>query len=425
MFQENLNFFIEKDQDFDLNSVEQASHVEKNNFDQGKNPSETKEFEEENKENDQNTYTIENNEKIEEKLDNLEENNEKIEEKPINLEENTTNTEPKLKKPSIKQKKTIIEDFEFLLSTHSSTPILACKTSCKLSLVPSKDFIKKNKERSSAYIKTLKSPSNKPNTSQISELLDSKKSKNLDVKERFYKKAEDYQKKKEELKEKIKKNELVGCTFQPKTNTKEKIKQNQADFNKKLEQYTEKKKKKQEEALAKSKERVEKEQKEEETFYKPKINEKSKEILSKKQNNEENIYERLYKQYKTPDSKQFNEEESPNPLIEQTPVFFSPNINKKSKDLNRTEKIEKILYNDALRRKNKPVQPLTSPCQKFMNSNSEKVLIDKFKREFNEALNESETNQSELIDYRQFSDLLSILLFVTEKQNDKSQALQL
>ena len=49
MFQENLNFFIEKDQDFDLNSVEQASHVEKNNFDQGKNPSETKEFEEENK----------------------------------------------------------------------------------------------------------------------------------------------------------------------------------------------------------------------------------------------------------------------------------------------------------------------------------------------------------------------------------------
>jgi hypothetical protein len=346
----------------------------------------------------------------------------------LDLQPTTSPKAKTIKNTKLKIKKHIIDDLDFALTKYSSLPILTCKTPpSKFSSNQSKDFIKKNIERNSAYINNIK---NSPKQADIkfSDFIEEsfkKNSKKLDVNERFYKKAEDYKKKKEDLKEKIIKEELNACTFQPKTNVKDKIKHSPKDFNKKLDEYIEKKKKKQEEDV-KSKELQEKHNSDEELTHQPKINAKSKEMISKKQT-EGTIHERLYNQYKSQASKQIeelnkNKEISdPKKITEEPEIFFQPTINKKSQNLNRTDKIGQILYNDAIRRKNKPLQAPSSPIQKFMNSNSEKVLIEKFKRDFNEAVSELGPIESLKINYNQLLQVLKILYFIREDKEEEDR----
>ena len=61
-----------------------------------------------------------------------------------------------------------------------------------------------------------------------------------------------------------------------------------------------------------------------------------------------------------------------------------------------------------------------------MNSNSEKVLIEKFKREFNEALAEIEFQDSSKFNYNQLLDLYKVLYFIKEEseEQDRCRALQ-
>lgn len=334
-----------------------------------------------------------------------------------------------VKKPTT-GKKHIIDELNLDLHKHATIPILNCITP-PAKYPKNKDFIKKNIQRSAAYLNKGKilAEKDEAKASELFEECNKKPGKAFDVNERFYKKAEDYKKKKEEMKEKFKKDELDGCTFQPKTNSKEKVKQSPKDFNKKLDDYIERKRKKQEDAqIAKTKE-IEEKQNIEDLTYKPKICEKSKSILSKKPV-EGPIYERLYNQGKNQASKQIQEldkekekEADPNKTIEEPEVFFHPTINKKSQNMLRPDKIEKILYDDAIRRKNKPPQAPTSPVHKFMNSNSEKVLLDKFKRDFTEATVGVELK----INYNQFLEISDLLHFIREEseEQDRLRALQI
>ena len=339
------------------------------------------------------------------------------------------------KKPlPAKAKKHIIDELDLELTKHYSIPILNSITP-PAKYPQSKDFIKKNIQRSQAFLSKAKSPVRKEED-KANEMIDEtnkRNSKTIDVNERFYKKAEDYKKKKDEMKEKSMKEELDACTFQPKTNSnvKDKVKQSPREFNKKLDDYLEKKKKQQESALvARNKDMQEKQDADEDLTYKPKICEKSKLILSKKPSAEGPIHERLYNQYKNQANKQLHELEKdkdkehpadPNKTIDEPEVFFQPTINKKSHNIARPDKIDKILYDDAIRRKNKPPQTPLSPVHKFMNVNSEKVLIDKFKREFNEALIELNMQESEKINYNQVLELFRILDFIREENEEQDR----
>lgn len=378
---------------------------------------------------------------------------------------------PILKKAGVKAKKHIIDDLNMNFDKHATIALLNCTTPpAKSSHSSQKDFIKKNIQRSAAVLTQAKAPVIQ-DESKINELLEEsnkKTSKTVDVNQRFYKKAEDYKKKNEELKEKIMKEQLDACTFRPKTNTKEKTKQNPRDFNKKLDDYIEKKKKRQEDAMVESKKNQDKQDNPEELTYKPKICEKSKEILSKKVKDEVPIHERLYNQSKTQAHKQLHEIEShiqrepkekeiandvpegekpiiegeeakvevkdpskdssstkekellsdPNKTVEEQEVFFRPTINQKSKNLARQGKIENILYEDALRRKNKTVNTQNSPQTKFLTSNSEKFLADKFKRDFNDCLVEIETEDSSKLNYNQLLDISRSLYFIREEKEE-------
>ncbi|OMJ89957.1 hypothetical protein SteCoe_7742 [Stentor coeruleus] len=393
---------------------------------------------------------------------------------------NAKANKPILKKAGAKAKKHIIDELNMNFDKHATIALLNCTTPpAKLSQSSQKDFIKKNIQRSAAVLSQTKAPIIH-DESKINELLEEsnkKISKTVDVNQRFYKKAEDYKKKNEELKEKMMKEQLDACTFKPKTNTKKEAKQNPKDFNKKLDDYIEKKKKRQEDAMVESKKNQEKQDNPEELTYKPKICEKSKEILSKKVKDEVPIHERLYNQSKTQAHKQLHEIEvqiqkepkekenkekditndvpeiipegekpiiegeeakveikdsskesssikdkellsDPNKTVEEQEVFFRPTINPKSKNLARQGKIENILYEDALRRKNKTVNTQNSPQTKFLTSNSEKFLAEKFKRDFNDCLAEIQTEDSSKLNYNQLLDISRSLYFIREEKEE-------
>lgn len=283
-----------------------------------------------------------------------------------------------------------------------------------------KNFIKRNM-KISTHCPPLLKPSPAKDDSLISELLDEgPKKKNPDIKERFYDKAETYKKKKEELRDKFDKEELSACTFQPKTNSKDKPLLKPSNFNAKLDEYISRQRKNKEKAMEDAKKIAEKAENDEDLSYKPKICEKSKEILMKKAPQEGPIYERLYNHGKAQPKVEAELENESNVMVEESEICFHPTINKKSQNLLRTERIENILYEDAIRRKNNPPQMAKSPTPRFMGSNSEKVLIDKFKREFWDVVNQIVIN-TELVNYSKISEIFKSLYFIREDKEDQDK----
>lgn len=346
-------------------------------------------------------------------------------EKKVESELDGGNGKSILKKPcsSSQSKKHIIDELDFGLSkklklNFAITPPAKSNTR--------KNFIKKN-----IKINTFHPPLPKPpmvqDESLMSELLEEgQKKKNLDIKERFYDKAESYKKKKEELKDKFDKEELSACTFMPKTNNKEKPSTKQSTFNAKLDEYISRQRKNKEKAIEDSKKLAEKVENDEQLSYKPTICEKSKEILLKKQPQEGPIYERLYNIGKGQLKVSSDSQAEPKKLNEEPEIFFHPTINEKSRNLIRTDKIENILYDDAKRRKNNPPQAAKSPTARFMGSNSEKVLIEKFKREFWDVISEVMVD-SELVNYHKLTEIFKSLCFIRDDKEDidKAQVLTL
>lgn len=323
------------------------------------------------------------------------------------------------------KKKHIVDELYFEFGKRSKMNIV---TTPPGKLSSNKDFIKRNIERSSLFL-TGKPGSSKEEPQIKNFVEESAKTRKVDIKERFYDKAETYKKKKEELKEKFEKDELSACTFQPKTNSKEKPKPKQSVINAKLQEYMDKQKKKLELAQENAK-KAEDAEEIQELSYKPKICERSKEILSKRPQVDTPIHERLYNQARGQAVKQVLEED-PDPesskLENPDPLTFHPTINKKSQNLARADKIENILYEDAIRRQNNPPKQATSPNPRFLNSNSEKVLIDKFKREFFDSLTELVGEEQETLNYTQTLELFKFMYFIRDDKEeiDKQSVLSL
>ena len=251
----------------------------------------------------------------------------------------------------------------------------------------------------------------------IPELIISKKSK-LDVEERFYKKAKQTEEKIKNLKALKEIEEVNGCTFKPTIKSKREAKTYE-EFYEYMKHFTDKKNKK----IQSMKDEEEKTLEKSLDFsHQPKLCEKSIQMIARKSDLEESTFDRLHKLYKgTGKSSTVSGRESivSEAKTEENSLSFHPTVNKKSQMLNRSEPVEKILYDDALRRINKEKYPPLPQATKFITSKSEKVLIEKLKRDFEEAFCCLEADFSGGINYTKTIELFKLLYLVREAASSR------
>ncbi|CAG9335613.1 unnamed protein product [Blepharisma stoltei] len=99
-------------------------------------------------------------------------------------------------------------------------------------------------------------------------------------------------------------------------------------------------------------------------------------------------------------------------------VLFKPTVNKRSKEMVRDEEISDHLYNDAVRRLNKS---LTMPLKlktKIISDNSEQVLMDKLKREFDEKWKLVDIDDSNAVNYNRMLEVFRLMHFLPENKNE-------
>jgi hypothetical protein len=232
--------------------------------------------------------------------------------------------------------------------------------------------------------------------------------------------------------------EMEECTFIPKINDESsgnrrsvsEFLENQKKF---LEKVENKRKKIQEEVIQKELEN--------DGPHKPEICEGTKKILEKKQETTENegkVHDRLYKMHKATNAKNMQsmsgkdsdslsrksshmigpvntkEEE------DQSKVFI-PHIHEKSKNLKREDKVETILYKDALRRQQKSIEQATAKpkieSKAQLSSSSKKALAMRFIREFDTYIVEFlEEGGEHIRDYILLNEFLRRLTFLKESE---------
>lgn len=250
------------------------------------------------------------------------------------------------------------------------------------------------------------------------------KAKKVDVDERFYKKAKLTKDKIQVWKDQKAQEEVVECTFKPQIKTKRENK-NYDEFYEYMKNYTQKKENKiknikDEESKAQEKSL--------EHTYQPKLCEKSLQMIAKKSDLEESTFDRLHKLYKNQSVKSSNNsarESFVSDIKNDESVSFHPTVNKKSQILIRTEPVEKILYNDALRRINKDKNPPLPTQQKFITNRSEKVLIDKLKRDFEEAFVRIDSDASNELNYTKMHELFKSMHFIKDENKKEDERLLL
>ena len=281
----------------------------------------------------------------------------------------------------------------------------------------STNFVKKNIEKSDFIAKRL-SAGFGDNGESLQFSIEELDSKNLvDVEDRFYKKAERYKSKLNQLKAKLAIEEVEGCTFKPKTNLKSNPKFKISEINKKNDDIVMRKRKKLELAIEKAKkEEIEKFEQDPDLTLRPKLCEKSKEILAHKPYSSTPAYQRLYqlnktqiKNSQTNDAPKEEENETEN-------VFFKPQINKKSQNMKRDQPTCIMLYQQASHKKSNSETPKANP--KLFSENSEKILINKFCKEFNEKI---EIYDGKPINYSEFSQILHDLGFIDQENSSDTQ----
>ena len=284
-----------------------------------------------------------------------------------------------------------------------------------------KNYIKKNIANSKLL---SNSKSNKELPTEIPEINNSKKLQKCDVEERFYKKAKQTEEKIKNLKELKEMHEVDGCTFKPQIKSKREAKTYEEFYNY-MKNFSEKKEKKiktikeeEEKALEKSLDLP----------HQPKLCEKSMQMIARKSDLEESTFERLHKLYKN-QSKASNTSNRESIVSEtkseENSLSFQPTVNKRSKMLNRTEPVEKILYDDALRRINKDKYPPPPPVSKFITTKSEKVLVEKLKRDFEEAFCCIDADSAGGLNYTKMIELFKLLYLVKDENKKEDERLLL
>ena len=125
----------------------------------------------------------------------------------------------------------------------------------------------------------------------------------------------------------------------------------------------------------------------------PSITEKSS-LLASKHVYEENTYDRLHKGLKPKvtiesiDSKVDGEKNKKSEGNTESQWTFTPTLNIRSKNLLRIAPVDEILYEDAKRRqRDKNEQKIMLNYESSVNPSSEKMLIEKFYKEFIDICN--------------------------------------
>lgn len=239
----------------------------------------------------------------------------------------------------------------------------------------------------------------------------------IDVQSRFYKYKERVNEKLEKIAKDVSQEEMKECTFKPKIKG-DGSRRTVQEFVNEMQKFEKQK----QEKLKAMREESEKVQHSDEHPHKPQICEKSMQILAKKgENASEPVYEKLYKS-----SKQPKKSESESSSTEKLP--FKPTVNQKSRELIRTEPIDKHLYEDALRRINKePEAPPKTQKEKFANAKSIEVLAEKLEKEFNSTFEALDPDCRGRLNYSVTVNFLQQLYFINNNpenpRNDDEKSL--
>lgn len=222
----------------------------------------------------------------------------------------------------------------------------------------------------------------------------------------------------EKLREEKIKQELKECTFSPQILAKEKKVRSPEEYYKDQLKFRDK----QQEALkAKQKELSLSMLSEISSFsYVPTITQKSS-LIASQQTYPESQIDRLHRGTKpkfVPEPTE-NDEKSVKKLLE--PEYsFSPALNPRSKNLLRISPVEEILYEDAKRRQRAQNDlQATQSLESSLNPNSEKLLIERFYKDFTEIC------ELEFLNYPDFQIILRQMYFTLGLEKNKNKEREL
>ena len=344
-----------------------------------------------------------------------------VEEASFLKEENERTT-----KSSGKAQKSSLTEFSFVIPKITTIPILNKDTShpdtfdINYTLSPNIQKIAKSGHRLtlSATIsnlslsKTEKKKTSYKDSAKTEKNNFSRKS-SINIDERFYNKVKKTEEKIKNLKIAKEKEEIGSCTFRPHIISNRKHKSYQEfyeymnSFNKNREKKVEDLKQEKEKAFELCTDHT----------FQPKINQKSVKIIEKKGNCDEVIHEKLSKSSKI-------QEKFLNPEKDEqinSKKLFHPSISKKSHLIQRSESIEKILYKDAVKRFTSSciIIPEKSLSTRLISINSEKILIEKLKKEFDDCFSSLDIDNTGQINYSKTVELFRKLNMI--KENEKSE----
>ncbi len=112
--------------------------------------------------------------------------------------------------------------------------------------------------------------------------------------------------------------------------------------------------------------------------------------------------------------------------------LFVPQIHKKSQKIQRESKIDDLLYSDAKRRRNKVQENLQKSYKtqeppktttKIVSSKSQKLVIQRFMKEFAQVIEEKEHKEDEIISKKEANELMNALGFILDMQSKVEESL--
>ncbi|CAG9309900.1 unnamed protein product [Blepharisma stoltei] len=256
--------------------------------------------------------------------------------------------------------------------------------------------------------------------------------KTTDVADRLLADWEKIKNKKSAQKEQAEKEELEKCTFKPVINTQARSRTHEEfydDMKRFLDDKLNRIKNKQEEN-----EQLIRTQSQELPF-RPSLCPNSIKIESMKSGNNYPRYEKLYQLHKSKDNQGLQsalKEKSTDSMqlsqsTEDSQILFHPSVNERSKKLIRNSSIENILYEDALRRHNKSLNPSPIRIQnKIISDKSEKVLMEKLKNDFEDGWIYIDIDNTKLVSYTRMLEVLRSMHFLANpKKQEESRLLTL
>ena len=234
-----------------------------------------------------------------------------------------------------------------------------------------------------------------------------KRTSKLDVEERFYKYKAKVNEKTQSLAKVLEEKEVEECSFKPTILNKSKTR-SVPEFLKNMKKFEERR----QEKIKRIQDEEEKEIVEQTKKSKPKLCKKSILLASKNAKNSEESLDKLSKA-----------KLQSNPLVDTN--SYKPTVNLRSQELYREKSIDKILYEDALRRASKTIAEENSAPELAISYRSERVLLEKFKREYSELFSYLDPEGSKTLNYIKFTTILCNMNYISQSSSRLTQERQL